>query len=68
MGLGTEREWSLLQLVALCRGVWGQEARDQVPSKPFSLELLCFASTPVDGLLADVSSMFCVLLQGTSSF
>lgn len=49
-------------------GVGRQEARDQVPSKPFALDLLCYASTLVDSLVADVSSMFCFLLKGASSF
>lgn len=44
--------------VALLTGTSRQEASDQDTSIPFSPELLFFASTPVDSLVADVSSMF----------
>lgn len=63
--------WERVESAATCgfvQGDGGQEARDQVPSKPFSLELLCLASTLVDSLLTDVFSMFCFLFKGTSSF
>lgn len=47
-----------------------QEAGHQAPSVPISLELLCFASTPVDSPVADVSFLLRSVFfsWGTSNF